>query len=73
MFSLGLQQFLGAFANYLKATASFVISVSVRQFWNNSAANGRIFMKFGIQVIFRKSVEKITVSSKFDKNNGYFI
>jgi hypothetical protein len=29
------------------------------------------FMKFGFLRIFRKSVEKIQVSLKSDKNNGY--
>jgi len=29
-------------------------------------------MKFGIWVFFRKSVEKIQVSLKYDKNNGHF-
>ena len=37
--------------------------------WNNSAATGPMFMKFGI---FQKSVEKIQVSLKSDKNNRYF-
>jgi hypothetical protein len=30
------------------------------------------FMKSGVLRIFRKSVEKIQVSLKSDKNNGYF-
>ena len=38
--------------------------------WNNSAPIKRIFMTFDI--IFRKSVDKIQVSLKSDKNNGYF-
>jgi hypothetical protein len=32
--------------------------------WSNSAATGRIFIKFGIWGIFRKSVDKIQVSLK---------
>jgi hypothetical protein len=40
--------------------------------WNNSAPTGRIFMKFNIRGIFEKPVEKIQVSLKFDKYNGYF-
>ena len=36
---------------------------------NNSAPTERIFVKF---YIFRKSVDKIQVSLKSDKNNGYF-
>ena len=39
--------------------------------WNNSAPTGRIFMKFDIWVLF-EIVEKIQVSLKSDKNNGYF-
>jgi len=40
--------------------------------WNNSGPNGRIIMKSDIWVFFEKSVEKIKVSLKSDKNNGYF-
>jgi hypothetical protein len=40
--------------------------------WNNSAPSGRIFMKFDTGVFFGKSVEKIQVSLKSEKNNGYF-
>jgi len=39
--------FLGAFAKLLKATFSFAMSVCLSA-WNNSAATGRIFMKFDI-------------------------
>jgi len=42
--------------------------MSVRLFaWNNWAPTGRIFMKFGIEIIVRISVEKIQVSWKLDK------
>jgi len=34
--------------------------------------SGRIFMKFDILSIFRKSVYKIQASLKSDKNNGHF-
>jgi hypothetical protein len=40
--------------------------------WNNSAPNGRIFIKFDMWVFFWKSVEKIQVSLKSDKNNEHF-
>ena len=40
--------------------------------WNNSVSTGRIFMKLAILVFFRKSVEKIPVVLKSDKNNGHF-
>ena len=45
------EQFLGAFAKLRKATISFVMSVcpSARlSAWNNSAPNGRNFLKFDV-------------------------
>ena len=38
--------------------------------WTNSAPTGRVFMR-DLSIV-RKSVEKIQVSLKSDKNNGYF-
>jgi hypothetical protein len=66
--------FLGAFAKLRNATIDFVMSV--RPFvcppaWNNSAATGCNFMKFDMN-IFGKSIEKIQVSFKSDKNKLYF-
>jgi len=61
--SVGTECLLGAFANLRIAIISFVMSVR-QSVWNNSAATGRIFMKFDIRVVFRKSVEKIQVSLK---------
>jgi hypothetical protein len=49
--SVSVLHFLGAFAIFRKATISFVVSVFP------PVHNGRIFMKFGIWVFFRKSVE----------------
>jgi hypothetical protein len=67
--------FLGTFANLGKATISFVMfarpSVCLSA-WNSSAPTVRIFMEFDVYGIFRKSVEKIKVSLKSDKNDGYF-
>ena len=40
--------------------------------WNNLAPSGRIFIKFDISRSFWKSVQKIQVSLKSDKNNRYF-
>ena len=37
---------------------------------NNSAPNGRIFMKFDISVLFEIRVEKIQFLLKSDKHNG---
>jgi len=62
---------LGAFAKLRKATISFVMSVRPTA-WNSSAPKERIFMKFDICEFFRKSVQKIQVSFKCDKNNEYF-
>jgi len=62
---------LGAFAELRKATISFV--VSVRPCTSNSSVPiGQIFMKLDIWAFFRKSVEKIQVSLKSDKDGGYF-
>ena len=52
--------FLGAFAKVRKATVSFVMS---------TRPSVRIILD--ISVFFRKYVEKIHVSLKSDKNNGY--
>jgi hypothetical protein len=54
-----------------KATFSFVMSVRLSA-WNNSVPAGRIFIKFYSWIFFEKSAQKIQVSSKSDKNNGYF-
>ena len=61
-----LHALLSAFAKLRKETPSFVVYVcpSVRPSgWNNSAHTKRNFMKF---------VEKIQVSLKCNKNNGYY-
>jgi hypothetical protein len=38
--------------------------------WNNSSTTGRILIKLDILAFFRRSVEKIQVSLKSNKNNG---
>ena len=53
-----------------KAIIGFAKSVCLST-WNNSVSTGWIFMKFDLR-IFRKSVKKISVWLKPDKNNGYF-
>jgi hypothetical protein len=60
------------FAKLRKATVGFVKPVCPSA-WKNSAHAGRIFTKFGILSIFRKSVEKIQVSLKSHNNKGCFI
>jgi hypothetical protein len=42
-------QYLGVFAKFRKETISFAMYVCPSA-WNNSARNGRIFMKFGIRI-----------------------
>ena len=59
---------LCSFAKLRRATVRFVLSA-----FNNSAPSGRIFMKFDARVFFFfffKSVEKVKISLKSDKNNG---
>jgi hypothetical protein len=51
----------------VKATFDFILSVYPST-WNNSAPTGQIFMKFDFEY-FLKSIEKIQVSLKFDKND----
>jgi hypothetical protein len=65
-----IKTFLVAFAKFRKATSSFVVSVlpSVRReqlcsHWTN-------LHEIRYLMIFIKSVEKIQVSLKSDKNNG---
>ena len=61
------------FAILLKVTVSFVMSVcpSVRPH-KKSGFHERICMKFEIWFFFLKSVGKIYVSLKSDRNNGHF-
>jgi len=64
--------FLGAFEKLRKAIISFVTSVcpSVSPHRRNPLPMNGFSRK--LVSIFRKSVEKIQVSLKSDKNNGYF-
>jgi hypothetical protein len=66
VYILNKSEKLGAFAKLRKATISFAMIVCPSA-WN-SAANEQISY---IWVLFRKSVEKIQVSFRSDKNNGY--
>jgi len=69
------EQFLGAFAKLRKATISFVMSVSLcasPPFHMEQLDFHRTdFYEILYLSIFRKSVEKIQLSLKSDKNNGY--
>jgi hypothetical protein len=72
---VGCPDFLGAFSKLPKVTISLVTSVRLSFWlstWNSSATTERIFMKFDTWGLLEKTVEKIPVSLKSDKNNGYF-
>ena len=58
---------LGAFAKLRKATISLVMSLSP-----SVDMEQLLFPWTDSYEIFRKSVEKIQLSLKSDKNNGYF-
>ena len=45
--------------------------LAVRPYGTARGLTGRIFMKFNILSISRKSVEKIHISLKSDKNDGH--
>ena len=53
-------------------TVSFVMFARPSVRMKNSDPTERIFMKFDNPVLLKKSVEKIKVSLKCNKNNGYF-
>jgi len=59
---------MARFAKLRNATIS--ITMYVLSAWNNWSPTGRIFMKFGVLIIFRKSVDKTQDSLKSDENNG---
>jgi len=67
--------FTGAFTKLQKVTISFVMSVRLSihpSAWNKLVPTGWIFCEIWYLFIFWKSVEKIQVSLKSEKNNGYF-
>jgi len=57
------------FEKRLLASSCLSVRLSAR---NNLALAGRILMKFGIWLFFRKSVKKIQISLKSNKKKGYF-
>ena len=66
---------LGAFAKLRQATITSVMYVRPSIYpsaWNNSTPTRRIVMKFNIWEFLQKSVQKIQVSLKPDKNDWYF-
>ena len=76
-FSIGtLQGFLSLFTKFRKVIVNFIMSVSLSfrpSVWNNSGSTGRIFFEIRYFRIFQKSLVKIKVSWKSDKNNCYLI
>jgi hypothetical protein len=64
--------FFGAFAKLRKATIRFVMSVRLSVRMEQLGSHRTDFHEFWYLSIFRKSVEKIQVSFKSDKNKGYF-
>jgi hypothetical protein len=61
-------EFLCAFAKLRKASISFFTSVH-QSAWNNSAPIGRIFIKFGTCIFFKK-LSRNSSFIKSDENNG---
>ena len=70
-FSHHLTHFMRRFRKIAKIDSFSFMSGSPSA-WNSSAATGRIFMKFYVQVFFENLSYKIHVSLKCDKNNEYF-
>ena len=65
----GVFFFSCAFAKLRKASSCPSVRLSAR---NKSAPTGRIFIKLDVCEFFRKYVEKIQVSFKSNKSNGYY-
>ena len=63
---------LGAFEKWRKTTISFVMSVCSSVRMEQLGSHWMDFSKIWYLIIFRKSVEKIQVSLRSRKNNGYF-
>jgi hypothetical protein len=63
--------FIGSFAKLRKATISYLMSVSLRPH-EHLGSHWTDFHEIWYLSNFRNSVQKIQVSLKSDKNNGYF-
>ena len=70
--SSGPNPFGGAFTKLHRATVSFVMSVwpSIRM--EQHGSHGTDFHEIWYLNIFQKSLEKVEISLKSDKNNSYF-
>ena len=60
------------FAKLRRATISFVMSVRLSNCMGKLGFHWKNFHEIWYLIIFRKSVEKIQISLKSDKNNEYF-
>jgi hypothetical protein len=65
-------ELLGAFAKLRTATISFVAFVCPSIRMQQVGSHWRDFHEIWYLSIFQKSVEKVRVSLKSEKNNGYF-
>ena len=64
--------FLGAIANLQKAAVSFIMSACLSTNVEQLGLHGTDFHKIWYLNVFKKSVQKIKVLLKRDKNNWYF-
>jgi hypothetical protein len=64
---------LGVFTKLRKATVTFIMSVCLSIWLEHLGSHWMAFHESSYLSIFRKSVEKIQVSLKSDKNNGHFM
>jgi hypothetical protein len=70
--SLCIYRFLGAFANFRRATISFVISVCPSVRMEQLGFDWTDFREIWYLTIFRHSVEEVQFWLKSGKNNGHF-
>ena len=68
-----MADFLGAFAKLLKATISFVTSVCPSVRMEHLGFHGTDCHEILSLSVFRKAVEKILFSLKFEKNTGTYM
>jgi hypothetical protein len=70
-FDVANRSILGAFAKLRKATISFVMPICTFVRKDELGFHWTDFHVIFIRVFFEKSIEKIQVSLKSHKNNGY--
>jgi hypothetical protein len=64
--------FLDTFTKYRKATVSFVTSACLSVRMEHVGSHWTGFREIRYPSVFRKRAEKIKISLKSSKNNGYF-